>query len=105
MPSIIKLDGSAADVAQAEPNVWNEVETRWAGSSRQRWKMLLCLTLYETCGWTCEMIGTAFGHARGHISRLVNQCRDELREEFDRSDFYPDSQGAEDGECEYRRAA
>ncbi|TXH46025.1 MAG: hypothetical protein E6Q97_30465 [Desulfurellales bacterium] len=49
----------------------------WAYEEPQRWKGLACLTL-QLQGWPLERIGLAVGHSKGHVSRLIDDTRDQL---------------------------
>jgi hypothetical protein len=53
--------------------LWDLIQRDWAGDSARRWKTLACIHLRLHCQWPLETIALAFGHARGHILRLINQ--------------------------------
>lgn len=74
-------DGRRADVLRAPvPELFTELEERWAGEDPQRWKWLLALVAHEYAGWTLERIGLALGHHRGHVSRMIEKTKRELQE-------------------------
>lgn len=62
--------------------MWRTIQREWAGDDPVRWKRLCILHLRVYCRWTNEMIGKAFGHPRGHISRIVASTKEELRAHF-----------------------
>jgi hypothetical protein len=59
--------------------LWDLIQRDWAGESPRRWKALACIHLRLHCQWPLESIARAFGHARGHILRLINQGLDDLQ--------------------------
>ena len=75
--------------------LWTILEREWAGDDPLRWKQLAALHLYCHCRWTCEMIGHAWSHPRGHVSRMLRQTVSQLREIFTLE--LPDPHGALNG--------
>jgi hypothetical protein len=43
---------------------------------------LAMLALRECAGWTVEDIGITFGHAKGHVSRVLEQMKADIRKRF-----------------------
>lgn len=62
---------------------WNEVREMYAGDDPQKWKYLAMLALKVNAGWSLDMIGNAFGHERGHVSRSLSVLCREMKERFD----------------------
>lgn len=56
---------------------------RWADAdpTRRRLRYLAALALRES-GWTLEAIGQAFGHPRGHVTRMLRRCRELVQADF-----------------------
>ena len=52
------------------------------GLDEQAIKTLAICYLYHVNRWTLEQIGAAFGHPKGHISRLLVQGEQHVRELF-----------------------
>lgn len=61
---------------------WSVMRTVYAEEDEVKWRHLAMFALRETAGWPMELIGLAFGHPRGHVSRCVGAVRKELRERF-----------------------
>ncbi|MBX3450398.1 MAG: hypothetical protein KF777_12595 [Planctomycetaceae bacterium] len=61
---------------------WSVMQTVYAEADEVKWRHLAMFALRETAGWPLELIGKAFGHPRGHVSRCVGAVRKELRERF-----------------------
>ena len=55
------------------------LERAWAGEDQRRLKRLSLLHNYELNGWTLDQLARLHSHARGTISRLLDQVRAELR--------------------------
>lgn len=94
--SIINRWGDKVILPRLGPDqFWNDVRAHYAGAEPQKWKALAMLALRVNTGWSLDMIGNAFGHDRGHISRsLTTLCR-ELKDRFDWApdeDSLPDEQ-------------
>jgi hypothetical protein len=68
---------------RASPEFWTTIEREWAGANHQRWKSLCMLHLYVHCGWSLRMLGLAFGHPKGHVSRILKAVKRELAERFE----------------------
>lgn len=62
---------------------WQEVRDAYAGADPQKWKYLAMLALKVNCGWSLDMIGNAFGHERGHVSRSLSVLCREMKERFE----------------------
>jgi hypothetical protein len=62
---------------------WNTLQDHFAHTDPQQWKRLAMLALRENSGWTVEQIGRAFGHPRGHVSRLLQLTKQQIRSRFD----------------------
>ena len=43
---------------------------------------LAMLALRECAGWNVADIGLTFGHAKGHVSRVLNQMKADIRKRF-----------------------
>lgn len=50
--------------------------------SDQEWKTAAVCYLYHVCGFNLEMIGKAFKHPKGHITRLLVQGEQRIRALF-----------------------
>ncbi|MEZ6066830.1 MAG: hypothetical protein R3B90_14250 [Planctomycetaceae bacterium] len=80
--SMMRRDGTKTVVDHTGPEVfWDAVEDHFTDNDRY-WKLLAMLALRENAGWTVERIGKAFGHARGHVTRCLEQIKQELRLRF-----------------------
>jgi hypothetical protein len=62
---------------------WHDVRQHYAGDEPCKWKHLAMLALRVNAGWSLEMIGNAFGHDRGHVSRCLSALCRELQTRFD----------------------
>ena len=62
---------------------WSAVREHYAGAEPTKWKYLAMLALKVNAGWSLDMIGNAFGHERGHVSRSLSALCRELQERFD----------------------
>jgi hypothetical protein len=62
---------------------WEMVRRHYAQADPHKWKALAMLALRVNAGWSLEMIGNAFGHERGHVSRRLSVVCRELQETFD----------------------
>jgi hypothetical protein len=74
--------GEKVILPRTSPELWTVLEREWAGNDRQRWKAVCALHLYVRCHWTLDTIGLLFGHAKGHVSRLLRDVKRELAERF-----------------------
>lgn len=63
------------------------------GDDPQAWKRLAIAHLRHVCAWNLEQIGFAFGHPKGHISRLLRQADAEIKS------FYPDADKCSSADC------
>ena len=61
---------------------WETIQAEWAGEDRMLWKYLAILHLRVHCGWKLEMISLAFGHPKGHVSRILKATIGRLRGKF-----------------------
>lgn len=61
---------------------WREVHTHYAAADPIKWKSLAMLALRVNDGWSLDMIGNAFRHDRGHVSRAIRELCRELQETF-----------------------
>lgn len=81
--SISRNPGGEKIVLPRSPDeFWLTLQEQWAGDDQMRWKYLAVLHLRVHCGWKLEMIGAAFGHPKGHISRIIKNTIVELRALF-----------------------
>ncbi|TWT43060.1 Sigma-70, region 4 [Thalassoglobus neptunius] len=80
--SIVDRNHVKISVRSDASDLMEKFEIEWAGENPLRWKQLACLHLYTDHGWTLERIGRAFGHPKGHVSRIVRLTADQLRERF-----------------------
>lgn len=62
---------------------FSQLQEHWAGTSRLKWKSLAVVHLYCHMGWTLERIGLAFGHPKGHVSRIVRATVARLKDHFE----------------------
>ena len=83
--SIMNADITERVLGSRNDRLWDLIQRDWAGDDPQRWKVLACLHLRLHCQWPVETIGRAFGHARGHILRLVNNGLTELQQTYARA--------------------
>ncbi len=81
--SLVSSDRSTRLVLRYPGQLWDVIETDWAGDDRQKWKVLACVHLRLHCQWNLDMIGRAFGHPKGHVHRLVTGGLAQLREALD----------------------
>lgn len=82
--SIINRWGGKVVLPRIGPDAfWSDVRTHYAGAEPQKWKTLAMLALRVNAGWSLDMIGNAFGHERGHVSRSLSTLCRELKERFD----------------------
>lgn len=61
---------------------WDLVADRYAEDDPRKWRYLAMLALRENAQWSLELIGKAFGHHRGHVTRCLTQVRMKLRQEL-----------------------
>lgn len=64
---------------------WELMRDHYAEKNSAKWKALAILALRENAGWPLEAIAQVFGHHRGHVSRILRNVKNELRETFERS--------------------
>ncbi len=83
--SIMNADTTERIHGSRNDRLWDLIQRDWAGNDPQRWKVLACLHLRLHCQWPVETIGRAFGHAGGHILRLVNNGLVELQQTYARA--------------------
>ena len=62
--------------------VWDTLASQYASRDSRRWKCLAMVVLHESAGWPLHHIGRVFGHHKGHVSRLIDKTKNELRELF-----------------------
>ena len=62
---------------------WGTLQQHYAHADAHHWKRLAMLALHENSGWTVEQIGLAFGHPRGHVARLIQLAKQQIRSRFD----------------------
>ena len=67
---------------QRNDRLWDLIQSDWAGDNPRRWKTLACIHLRLHCHWPLESIARVFGHARGHILRLINDGLDDLQQSY-----------------------
>jgi len=92
--SVMKPDGRPAELPREHPLFWTAIETEFALEDQLRWKGVAMLTLHECCGWTMSMLGHAFGHPKGHCSRIVKKTKREMAERFKPPEGDQDRQAA-----------
>ena len=77
--------------------LWDILEVEWvqkaatdrgAATEAQRWKYLAMLHLRVHCNWTYEMIGSVFGHSKGHVAKSIARTMKRLKEIKELSDLY-----------------
>ncbi len=82
--SIINRWGDKVILPRLGPDeFWSEVREHFAGAEHQKWKSLAMLALRVNAGWSLDMIGNAFGHERGHVSRTLSILCREFQDRFD----------------------
>ena len=77
--------GQKVVLPRTSPELWTTLELQWAGEDPTRWKALGVLHLYVHCHWSVEMIGRAFNHPKGHVSRILKKVKTELSERFEQA--------------------
>lgn len=80
--TIIQQGETEPFFGQRNDRLWDLIQSDWAGENPRRWKALACIHLRLHCQWPLESIGRAFGHARGHILRLINDGLDDLQQTY-----------------------
>jgi len=79
--SVVNRRGDKVILPRVGPEAfWDEVREGYAGADPCRWKYLAMLALQVNAGWSLDMIGNAFGHERGHVSRCLTTIRRDLQE-------------------------
>lgn len=82
--SVVNRLGGKIVLSRLGPDTfWDAVREAYAGDDPLKWKYLAMLALRVNAGWSLDMIGNAFGHERGHVSRSLSNLRREMRERFD----------------------
>lgn len=61
---------------------WTKLDKHWCSQKPLRWKYLAMVHLFCHCDWQISMIALAFGHPKGHVSRVIRSTLDSLRETF-----------------------
>lgn len=75
--------GGKVVLPRLEPDqLWETLARHYAGKDPRRWKRLAMVALHEEVGWPLSYIARLFGHHKGHVSRLVEKTKRELRERF-----------------------
>ena len=77
---------------------WTVIHREYAQDDAKKWKVLAILALRENAGWPLEKIGFVFGHHKGHISRLLEKVKQDLRERFELSPEWLCMEGKSDQE-------
>ena len=77
-------EGEKVVLPRQPEKLWETIEREWAGDSKVAWRYLAILHLYVHCHWTTEMLGHAFGHSKGHISRIIRLTKGYLASRFER---------------------
>lgn len=81
--SVIDRRGDKVILPRIGPDeFWEDIRTAYAAADPYKWKYLAMLALKENAGWSLDMIGNAFGHDRGHVSRCLSSLCRELQERF-----------------------
>ncbi len=83
MSTIDRFGGKVVLPRIGPDDFWNDVQTHYAGAEPLKWKSLAMLALRVNAGWSLDMIGNAFGHERGHVSRSLSLLCRELQDRFD----------------------
>ncbi len=84
--SVIHEDGSKVVLPRVgAEEFWELMRDHYAEENSLRWKALAILALRENAGWPLETIAQVFGHHRGHVSRILTQVKNDLRDKFERS--------------------
>jgi hypothetical protein len=102
--SIVRSNGMKVVLPRSGPDqFWGRVQEHYAGGDPTRWKYLAMLALRENAGWPLDVIGTAFGHSKGHVAKCLTLIKRELRAHFDlpaaneeEPEFRRESQNAEE---------
>lgn len=82
------------------PQFWQRVELHYAGNgksvkSRLRWRRLAMFHLYSACGWTCEMLASAFHVERCNVSRQMAALKKHFQQMFEMENNLPRSEPEE----------
>jgi len=78
---------------------WRTIQQHYAGEDEIVWKRLAMVALRENAGWPIELIATAFGHHKGHVSRSIEATKREIRRQFRAEpDFLGFDTGTESGQ-------
>jgi hypothetical protein len=81
--SVIRNDGGKVVLPRSGADeFWNLVHENFAGDDPRRWKALAILALRENAGWPLDRIGAVFGHPKGHVARVLQKVKADLRERF-----------------------
>lgn len=84
--STVNNDGLKVILPKTGPDLfWQTVHEKYAGEDPRKWKYLAMLALRENAGWPLEKIGQVFGHPKGHVTRCLEQIKEEMRGEFKNS--------------------
>lgn len=84
--SVMQEDGAKVVLPRVgAEEFWEIMRENYALESSLKWKALAILALRENAGWPLEAIASVFGHHRGHVSRILVQVKNDLREKFERS--------------------
>lgn len=62
----------------------------YAEDDGEAWRRLAMLALREQVSWPLSNIAVAFGHSRGHVKRLMDQTKRELRAKVPAKEPPPD---------------
>lgn len=95
MSTVNRLGGKVILPRIGREHFWDDIREHFAGAEPQKWKVLAMLALRVNACWSLDMIGNAFGHERGHISRSLSELCRELQEHFE---WAPDEQETAFGE-------
>lgn len=82
--SVVDRTGDKIILPRIGPDAfWDEIREEYAAADPYKWKHLAMLALKVNAGWSLDMIGNAFGHERGHVSRCLSVLCRELQEHFE----------------------
>lgn len=87
--SVVRSDNTKIILPRTGPDLfWELVREHFAGESQLRWKYLAMLALRENAGWPLDVIGSVFGHPKGHITRCLRHIKRDMKACFEMSPEY-----------------
>ncbi len=59
--------------------IWSRIFEHYRAARHTRWKFLAMFVLREILDWPIDAIANAFCHPKGHVTRGINEARNDLR--------------------------